>query len=80
MNTKTKTIFIRLLNEGTEVWRPVEGLSIRDNIYQLLPTDDYDPQIEEWEFKPGTYVYCEFTENKFPNKPSKSIFTATKKA
>jgi hypothetical protein len=26
---------------------------------QLLATDDYDPEIEDWEFKPGSVVRIE---------------------
>ena len=59
MNTK-KTIYILLLDEGLDVWRPTTGLEIGENIYKVEPTDDYDDQDEKWEFKPGSTVRCEY--------------------
>lgn len=53
------TIYIRLLNEGTDVWRPAKGEYLSDSIYRVLKIDNYDPDIEEWEFLPGTVVRCE---------------------
>jgi len=52
----TKTIYVRLLNEGTEVCRPTQGLEVEKGVYEILPTADYDPSDEEWEFPPGTLV------------------------
>ena len=52
-------IFIRLLNEGTEVLRPTQGLLVAPNVVQVLATPDYDPTVEEWEFPPGSRVRCE---------------------
>jgi hypothetical protein len=54
----TKTIYIKLLDEGTDAWRPTLGEMIVENIFQVLPTNDYDPELEEWEFIPGTIVKC----------------------
>jgi hypothetical protein len=43
---------------GTEVWRPVDATSIRDNIYQINP-ETIIPQTENWQFLPGDVVRCE---------------------
>jgi hypothetical protein len=51
-------VFIRLLNEGTEVLRPTQGLVLGTNEVQVLATPDYDPSTEEWEFPPGSKVRC----------------------
>lgn len=51
-------IHVRLLNEGTEVYRPTTGVLVGDHIFQISATADYDPAIEEWEFPPGTRVRC----------------------
>jgi hypothetical protein len=59
----TKTIYIKLLEEGTDVWRPTLGEFIKDSIYKVLPTDGYDPDLEEWEFIPGAIVICEVQKN-----------------
>jgi hypothetical protein len=52
-------IFIRLLREGTEVLRPTRGIVVGSNEVQVLATSDYDPEIEIWEFPPGSTVKCE---------------------
>jgi hypothetical protein len=54
----TITIYIRLLNEGTLVFRPVQAVQVAENIYKILATTDYDPDIEEWEFPPESVVAC----------------------
>jgi hypothetical protein len=46
------------LNEGTDVLRPTEGLVLGSDEVQVLPTPNYDPSVEEWEFPPGTKVRC----------------------
>ena len=51
-------IYIQLLNEETLVLRPTSGILLLDNRYQILPTENYDPNIEKWEFIPGTVVEC----------------------
>lgn len=58
-STEKRTIFIPLLNEGTTVFRPTVGMHLRGNVFEVLPTDGYDPEDEEWEFPPGTVVFCE---------------------
>lgn len=55
----TETVFVRLLDEGTDVMRPVPACLISEGIYELLKTDDYDPEFEIWEFLPGQRVRCE---------------------
>ena len=55
-DSTTKTLYVRLLNEGVEVFRPTQAVPVGDGIYKLLPTPDYDPTDEEWEFTPGSTV------------------------
>lgn len=57
-NTRNR-VFVRLLGEGTEVYRPVAAHSLGQGIYSLAGAADYDPESEEWEFKPGTKVRCQ---------------------
>ena len=62
MSTKKEKqieIFIPLLDEGTNVVRPTLGEKIRENIYRILPTDNYDSEDEKWKYLPGTVVRCE---------------------
>ncbi|MCC6493046.1 MAG: hypothetical protein IT424_08490 [Pirellulales bacterium] len=51
-------IFVPLLNEGTDVVRPTLGRVIGPSAVEVLPTSDYDPDAEEWQFPPGTKVQC----------------------
>ena len=51
-----KIIFVKLLNEGTEVYRPVPAELIKAGIYKLKGDDIYNPEDEQWEFSPGTQV------------------------
>ena len=57
-STSAVEIFVRLLNEGTDVLRPTQGLVLGSNDVQVLATPDYDPALEKWEFPPGSKVRC----------------------
>lgn len=57
-STNTVEIFIPLLNEGTNVLRPTQGIALGPSEFRVLPTPDYDPSDEEWEFPPGSVVKC----------------------
>ena len=57
-STSVLTIYIPLLNEGTSVVRPTQAVKLGENLYRVLPTQDYDPNDEEWEFPPGSVVEC----------------------
>ena len=54
-----KIIYVQLLNEGTIVYRPVPAIEIRKGIFEVLGFDIYNPEDEEWEFLPNTYVMVE---------------------
>ena len=55
----TEIIYIPLLEEGTSVSRPTKGLALGNNVFEVLPTEKYDPEDEIWEFPPGSIVVCE---------------------
>ncbi len=57
--TERITIYVRLLNEGTEVFRPVKANRLDCGAYRLDAPDDYAGLDEEWEFSPGSVVECE---------------------
>lgn len=63
VRTDVETIFVRLLDEGTDVMRPVFALPLSGQVYQLLEMDDYDPADETWEFLPRSRVRCEERES-----------------
>lgn len=52
-------IFVRLLDEKVDVWRPVCALRKADNIFEIM-AQEYDQRAEKWEFEPGDQVACEF--------------------
>ena len=54
---KEETIYIYLLNEGTDVWRPVKGIQLRDKVYRIISENMY-PEDEEWQFTTGDVVRC----------------------
>jgi hypothetical protein len=51
------TIYVVLLDEGIDVWRPVAARRLSPDRYLILD-QDYDPAIERWEFEPGSVVRC----------------------
>jgi hypothetical protein len=53
------TIYIKLLDEGTDVARPVECADLGNGLYRILATPGYDPEDERWEFPPGSIVRIE---------------------
>jgi len=57
-DSNTSTIYISLLDEGTTVFRPTQGVPVREGVYEVLPTSDYNPEDEHWEFTPGSVVHC----------------------
>lgn len=69
----TETIYIRLLDEGVDTWRPTHGERIRGNVFKVLPTDDYDPEDEEWEFVPGSIVQCELQKKTSRGEPKEIL-------
>lgn len=52
-------VYVYLVNEAVDVWRPTMGRRLAGGRYMLLPTDDYEDSGEGWEFPPGTIVECE---------------------
>ncbi len=56
---RMRTIYIRLMDEGTDVFRPVSATKISDNVYEIDRSNSYDPVDEVWEFLPRTLVKVE---------------------
>ena len=50
-------IYVYLLDEGTDVWRPVDAEALGENVYKIVgsPRDD----TENWEFPTGSVVRVE---------------------
>ncbi|GAB2986275.1 hypothetical protein GCM10027049_26910 [Mucilaginibacter puniceus] len=51
-----KTIYVKLLNEGTDVYRPVTATDLGNNIYKIDESNLYDTEDELWEFPTGSCV------------------------
>jgi hypothetical protein len=52
----TETIYVELLDEGVDVWRPVAAEPLGEDRYRLVAPADYDPETKKWAFLPGTVV------------------------
>ncbi len=50
-------IYVALLDEGTDVWRPVQATELTNGVFRIAPTKP--PNDEVWEFEPGATVRCE---------------------
>lgn len=55
----TITVYVRLLDEGTDVFRPTLAECMPNGLYRLIATPEYDPDDEHWEFLPDQLVKCQ---------------------
>jgi hypothetical protein len=53
------TVYVKLLDEGVDVYRPTQAFRLGGNRAKLLAPPKYDPENENWEFKPGSFVQIE---------------------
>jgi hypothetical protein len=51
-------IFVRLIDEGVDVWRPVRAERLDDDVYRIID-QPYDRDVETWQFGPGDVVVAE---------------------
>jgi len=56
-STDAAIVYVRLLDEGTDVWRPVEAQRVGSTTYRL--SDTPAPEDEVWSFQPGDIVVVE---------------------
>lgn len=52
------TIFVALMDEGVDVWRPVQARSLGGGLYRIIGADG-DTSDETWQFPAGAIVQCE---------------------
>jgi hypothetical protein len=50
------TIYVALLDEEIEVWRPVQAIRLGDSFTIISKNDHSD--LEQWQFAEGETVYC----------------------
>jgi hypothetical protein len=55
--TRSTEIYVALLGEGIEVWRPVVAEQVDRDVYRIVE-QPYDRETERWEFEPGSEVVC----------------------
>ena len=68
MNSQqTVRVYVVLLEEGTDTIRPTQAVDLGNGTYRLLPTPNYDPEDEIWEFPPGTVVRIKPWEDAYGN-------------
>ena len=54
----TETVYVPLLDEGVDVWRPAPARKVGDATYEILRPPDYDADDERWQFPLGSVVLC----------------------
>ena len=52
------TVMVPLLDEGVDVWRPVQAEVLPHGRYRIV-TERSDPEDERWAFSTGEVVLCE---------------------
>jgi len=57
--TDSAVIYVELVNEDVETWRPVTATREESGVYRL---DDLHEEGEVWAFPPGSRVRCEIRE------------------
>ena len=76
MVEETVEIYVQLLEEGSPPARPTQAIPLSNGLYEILPTSDYDPADEIWEFLPGSIVRCETVKDNWV----KELFLAVERA
>lgn len=62
-NIDKKEIFVTLLEEGSPTLRRTSAMELEEGLYKLLPSENYDPEDEVWEFEPGAIVFGQLRKN-----------------
>jgi hypothetical protein len=58
LSARTETIYVALLDEGTDVWRAVQAELCGPDHFRIV-SDNPDPEDERWEYPPGAVVRCD---------------------
>jgi hypothetical protein len=54
--SRTTIVYVALLDEGVDTWRPVQAEHLGDDLYRL---NGERPDDEVWPFLPGDVVRCQ---------------------
>jgi hypothetical protein len=52
----TVQVYVALIDEAVDVWRPVQARAVGDDVFELL---GIVPPEESWQFQPGARVRCD---------------------
>jgi len=52
---ESDTIYVYLLDEGTDCWKPVSAEHLGNDVYRIISVNK-DPEDERWEFGNGEVV------------------------
>lgn len=74
-STELMTVFVRLIDEGTDVWRPVRATRLGETTYRIA--DDPVPEDEAWSFQPGDIVVVERRHGDGRDEPLIAVAQAT---
>ncbi|MGQ2987954.1 MAG: hypothetical protein ACT6RS_12085 [Blastomonas fulva] len=66
-STEIGAVHVRLLDEGTDVWRPVEAERLGETTYRIA--DQTVPADEVWSFQPGDIVVVEHRQGGGDDQP-----------
>lgn len=58
MVVEETTIYVYLLNEATDVWRPVQAEILGNQLFRII-SENLAGEDECWQFSSGTTVRCE---------------------
>ena len=66
VSASDKEIFIKILNEDIDVWRPVKAAQIAQYIFKITDTTNFESELDEiLEFKQGDIVKCKEKDGDF---------------
>ena len=61
MTKKIKTIYVKLEDEGIDVWKPVNAEVLDKGRFRILGVEGGIPESEIWEFQPDQLVFFRST-------------------
>jgi hypothetical protein len=69
MEVNMSIVYVRVIENGSIGYEPVNAIKIKDNVYKLIDVNaSFDPIYNPWEFPPDSLVICELAELTGPNE------------
>ena len=57
--TERETIYVYLMDEATDAWRPVDTRPLGNNLYRIISHNTSEGD-ESWQFQTGAFVRAEY--------------------